>query len=493
MILQGLTFISEKILTTFIIPDNAVIEDKIIKTHAGMIIGNHSQIEKDLHVGFLMVGESVHITGQIVSEGDIRTDVWCRFDENVFGGGDAYLGEFTTINGKITIEGDLDVGKEVKLNGGFLSKGWIVVRNPLPVMIFIFLYIRELMRLGKTSEEIDKTLSEFFEDDEEIDLEKLDDSNLSEILNRGGFFVIPLGTKVSLESINVPEDAVVGNDCIINSRLICKKFEGGKNLIFNGLLRSKGETLIADGSKITGEINTSGKLVIGKNVKIEGQISAKSIVIHETAFIEGPVSCGNIRFAVGENFDIKDLENKEKTDLLSKSDSFEKIKTNIISKEETEFNGEIGDSLEDETEAAAAAGAAETAAEAAAAKKTAEATAENAAEKTAEAAVKAAVTDTAVTDTAAEATAETAVETAADTTVANTAAESAVDIEAKTETRKNLRKSKSPKLQTKNSRKSKQPQIDDLKIVNVFTGENVENELEEQNKGKGQKVKKEQK
>ena len=64
-----------------------------------------------------------------------------------------------TIDGKLIVAGDLDVGKEVKIKGGFEAKGWIVVRNPFPVIIFIFLYIREMMRLGK-DEEIEKALEE---------------------------------------------------------------------------------------------------------------------------------------------------------------------------------------------------------------------------------------------------------------------------------------------------------------------------------------------
>ena len=343
LILKGLEFISEKILTTFLIPDNAVVDNELIKTQSGMIIGNHSQIERNLEVGFLMVGESVHVTGRVVSDDDVRIDIWCRFDEDIIGGGDAYIGEYTTVNGKITVEGDLDIGKEVKLNGGFLSKGWVVVRNPLPFMIFIFLYIRELMRLGKTSEEIDKTLEELFEENDEYDLKKLDESSLSDVLNQSGFFVVPLGTKISSESINVPEDAVVGNNCFIDTRFICKKFECGKNLKFRGVLRSRGEVLIDDGSRILGEISTSGKLVIGKNVRIEGSVSARSIIIHDTSFIKGTISCGNVRFIVGENFDVRDYGNKEKATLLSKSDSFDKMKTNINIKRNvaklSEFDG----------------------------------------------------------------------------------------------------------------------------------------------------------
>ena len=327
-------------MTTFIVPDNAVVDDQKIITEYSMIIGNHSIIERDLQTGFLMVGEGVRVSGEIHSDDDIRADVWCKFEKNVTANGDAYIGEFTVIDGKIVVEGDLDIGKEVKLNGGFLSKGWVVVRNPLPVMVFIFLYIRALIGLGKTSEEIDKALNEMFEDDEEIDFENLDENKITEILNRGGFFVIPLGSKISSESINVPDNAVIGDNCTIQTRIICKNFEAGQNLVFDGVIRSKGETILADNSKISGELNSSGKLIIGKNVTIKGNISAKSVLIHETSFVEGKISSGNIRFAVGDDFDVKDPTNAEKAQILSKADSFEKIKTNVIEPKEEQIEEE---------------------------------------------------------------------------------------------------------------------------------------------------------
>lgn len=299
-----------------------------------MIIGNHAVIDRGLEADFLMVGEGVHISGEVNTDDDMRADVWCRFENNVNIGGDAYIGEFTIINGKIVVEGDLDVGKEVKLNGGFLSKGWVVVRNPLPVMIFIFMYIRAMIGIGKSSDEIDKALNDMFEDDEEIDFENMDENKITEVINRGGFCVIPIGTKILGESINVPENVFIGNDCFVDAKIICKQFESGKNLSFNGSIRTKGETLIGEGSKITGEINTTGKLIIDKNVKISGKITAKTVWIHETSFVEGKITSGNIRFITGSGFDIKDSENAEKATLLSKSDSFEMMKTNITEKKE---------------------------------------------------------------------------------------------------------------------------------------------------------------
>ena len=346
----------ENFLTTFIVPDKAVIDDQNIVTEADMIVGNHAVIARNVKSRFLMVGEGVHITGEINANDDLRADVWCKFDSDVNVGGDAYIGEFTTVNGKIIVEGDLDIGKEVKLNGGFLSKGWVVVRNPLPVMVFIFLYIRAMIGLGKSSEEIDKALNELFEDDEEIDFENMDENKMSEIFSRGRFFVIPVGSKISSESINVPEDFIVGSDCHIHTRVICKRFLGGKNLVLSGFIRSRGETLIGEGSVIKGDMDISGKLIIDKNVKIDGNISAKSVWIHETSFIEGKVTSGSIRFIKGDGFNINDPENAEKATILSKADSFDLMNTNIVEKEvkkEADFEMEKYveiDSMEEDAE-----------------------------------------------------------------------------------------------------------------------------------------------
>ena len=320
----GADIISEKFLATLIIPDNAVIEKEAIFTQSNMIIGHHASIQRRLYVGFLMTGESVIMEEEVESNGDIRADVWCRFEKNVNCGGDAYLSEFTVVNGKIVVEGDLDIGKNVKLNGGFLSKGWVVVRNQLPIMVFIFLYIRELIGIGKTNEEIDKALNELFLDDE-IDIEKLKEANISDILNHGGFFIIPVGAKISKGVFNIPENAVVGKNCRIDENLYCSRFEGGPDMTYVGFLRSRGDVWLAEGTKFRGEIQSSGKLIVGKNVSIIGKISAKSAVIHETSRIEGKTSCGSIRVATGDDFELADYKNKEK--ILSKTESYEKLKS----------------------------------------------------------------------------------------------------------------------------------------------------------------------
>ena len=183
-----------------------------------------------------------------------------------------------------------------------------------------------------------------------------------------------------------------------------------------------------------------------RSVKIEGHVSAKSIVIHETSFIEGTVSCGNIRFAVGDDFDIQNPQNRETATILSKSDSFERIKTNITKKEaKSEYDEEK---------------------EFAEVSSNAEATAADS---------KAVENEISENEGAEN----------------ETVAASAQNLSVKSSDNSSDPKIKKDPLETKggkssvskkNSRNTKPSKIDDLEIVNVFTGENIENSrAEEQN------------
>ena len=82
------------------------------------------------------MGEGVNVYGDILAGSDIRVDMWSKLGSNVRGRQKRLSGEFVTIDGKLVVEGDLDVGKEVKIRGGFEVKGWIMVRNPVPCNYF---------------------------------------------------------------------------------------------------------------------------------------------------------------------------------------------------------------------------------------------------------------------------------------------------------------------------------------------------------------------
>ena len=176
----------------------------MITVEGDVIIGNHSSIQYCISGDTVIMGEGVAVSGDVIACSDARIDMWSKIGSGVKVGRNAYLGEFVTIDGKLFVEGDLDVGKEVKIRGGFEAKGWIVVRNPVPVIIFLFLYIKEMMRLGK-GEEIEKAVEELFEDsedDEDFEIRELGENIL----------IIPADAKLSPETINVGGETIIGNN-----------------------------------------------------------------------------------------------------------------------------------------------------------------------------------------------------------------------------------------------------------------------------------------
>ncbi|MDR7666118.1 hypothetical protein RG963_10105 [Methanosarcina sp. Z-7115] len=227
------------------------------------------------------MGEGVTVSGDIAASSDIRIDMWSKLGSRVEVGGNAYLGEFVTIDGKLLVEGDLDVGKEVKIRGGFEAKGWIVVRNPVPVIIFLFLYIREMMRLGK-GEEIEKAVEELFEDSE--DSQDFEGKEPSE-----NIMIIPAGAKISPEVIEVAGEADIGSNCLLIGNIRAQTVETGKNLTLKGSVYSEGKIIIGESSTVHGNLFSKGQVHIGRNSRIFGGIKADSVLMHENARVDGTI------------------------------------------------------------------------------------------------------------------------------------------------------------------------------------------------------------
>lgn len=271
----------DQILKNFLVPDNTRIEANRIKVEGDVIVGNHSSIQYGILGDTIIIGEGVTVSGDIVASSDIRVDMWSKLESRVEVSKNAYLGEFVTIDGKLIVAGDLDVGKEVKIKGGFEAKGWIVVRNPVPVIIFIFLYIREMMRLGK-DEEIEKALEELFEDSE--DIQDLEGKGLSDKV-----LLIPTEAKISPEAIEISGDAFIGSNCFLIGNIRAQAVETGKNLTLKGSLLSEGKISIGENNTIYGNLSSKGQVDIGRNSRVFGGVKAYSVLLHENARVDGTI------------------------------------------------------------------------------------------------------------------------------------------------------------------------------------------------------------
>jgi predicted acyltransferase (DUF342 family) len=223
----------------------------------------------------------VTVSGDIVASSDVRVDMWSRMGSKVEVGKNAYLGEFVTIDGKLIVAGDLDVGKEVKIKGGFEAKGWIVVRNPVPVIIFIFLYIREMMRLGK-DEEIEKALEELFEDSE-------DSQELEEKRPGDKVLIIPAEAKISPDTIEIPGEVFIGSNCFLIGNIRAQLVEAGKNLTLKGSILSEGKISIGENSIIYGNLSSKGEVNIGRNSRVFGGVKADSVILQENVRVDGTI------------------------------------------------------------------------------------------------------------------------------------------------------------------------------------------------------------
>ena len=150
---------------TLVIPDNTKFEEKTIVTKGDVVIGDRCLIQFGIKTdGRIFVGEHVIIDGGLDSTKDIRVDIFSSIGGDVKCGGNVYFGEKVKIKGKLSLDGDLDVGDSVEIDKGFEAKGWINIRSPIPVVIYVFIYLLQLLKMGH-SEEIDRILEEIEENE----------------------------------------------------------------------------------------------------------------------------------------------------------------------------------------------------------------------------------------------------------------------------------------------------------------------------------------
>ncbi|MDS0298926.1 polymer-forming cytoskeletal protein [Halogeometricum sp. S1BR25-6] len=251
------------------IPDGTTVEERALVTDGDVVVGGQSTVEFGVRGRNVVAGERVQFGGDIEAEGDCRLDVWCDVAGNVLVGQDAYLGERVHIGGRLMVSGDLDIGDDVDIEEGFEASGWIVIRNPVPTLVFYFIVLSQLLRLGEneTADELAESLS----GDGDVDP-----------------LVIPRGSTVSDDAWQASTPAVVGDNCRLHGNIRAESITVGEDDNIFGSLRARGDISVGSGTRVHGDVTTrDGTVTIASGARVLGDVSCAELELHEDAAVDG--------------------------------------------------------------------------------------------------------------------------------------------------------------------------------------------------------------
>jgi predicted acyltransferase (DUF342 family) len=248
-------------LEKLVIPAGTKFEEGSIVVEGDTIIGPGCSLGYGIVGKKVIVGEKTAVEGDIVGE-EVRLDSWSTVKGNIVSKGEAYIGEFASIDGKLTVYGDLEIGRNVKIKEGFEAKGLITIQNPLPVLIFLFIYLLELLRLGRL-EEAEKLLeTEEFESP----------------------LIIPENSTLNLERVKTDRDMEIMDSKVLGN-LKGRNISVEGSEIFGSI---RGREIKINGSRVHGA--AEGKVVYVLNgSEIFGYIKADKVYMEEKCVVGGTI------------------------------------------------------------------------------------------------------------------------------------------------------------------------------------------------------------
>jgi len=261
---------------TLVIPDKTRFEGETIVTSGDIVIGDRSLVRYGVKTeGRIFIGEHVIIDGGLESTGDARVDTFSTIGGNVSSEGNVYLGEKVKIKGKLSLHGDLDVGDNVDIAKGFEAKGWINIRSPIPVVIYIFIYLFQLLKMGH-SEEIERILKE------------LEENQGEPIPIAETFLFIPNNSIIGSQKSRVEGNLAIGKHCQIlgNYDILGNAYIDDETEI-SGSIEATGEIRCNKKITIHGNLSGKGPIHLDDNVHIIGNVSGTNITLSKTASVDG--------------------------------------------------------------------------------------------------------------------------------------------------------------------------------------------------------------
>lgn len=256
-----------------LLPDGTELQEHSLKTDRNIVVGEFCQIDYGLRGADVYVGESSKIREYVWANGDTRIGNWCEIGGDVIAKEDAYIGEGVKINGKLEVAGTLDIGEKVEIRDGFFAKGDIEIRNPMPVFMFIIIYLMTLLHI-ENEKELDRILDDLFSEDEakrEIPL------------------MIPARSKLDMKLFSVPSTMKIGKGCRLHGNIRAGSIDVQADSVIFGSLRAKNRITVVSGVVVHGNVESGSTVFVKKGAHILGDVKAKSIVLHEDAKVDGTI------------------------------------------------------------------------------------------------------------------------------------------------------------------------------------------------------------
>ncbi len=263
---------------TFVIPAGTVFEESLVTVPGDVVLGDHARFGFGVKTdGRVFGGQGIEVDGTLDCQGELRLDQSSHVLGDVNVGGNAWLGERCFVKGLFSLEGDLDVGDDVRIGGALRAKGWVQKRSPVPLVLYLFIYLLEMLRLGH-SKEVEKVLEE---------LERMENQDL---LVGDVFLFVPDGSKVGLQRSEIKGNLEVASKVrVLGNYTVRGQARLGHGATVHGALRADGDVVLEPGAEVQGELASGGHVVVGEGCQVLGDLKARSVEMHTQATVDGKV------------------------------------------------------------------------------------------------------------------------------------------------------------------------------------------------------------
>ncbi len=273
------------------IPKGTIVEEKTLRGKGDLIISDRCVFSRNIITeGRVFIGEHAEIDGNLISIGDIRIDKGTKVKGNITGDNDVYIGERCTIAGELVVGANMEIGEGVQIDPKAIeSKGHVNIRNPISVLIYIFLYLLDLVRKGD-----DDGVEDF--------LKELESGAEEELLVSREFIYFPRGSRILKDGLWFPGDLRIGPGChIVGNLEMDGKLDIEKETQVFGDIIAKGSIYLGEDTVINGNVRSYQDITVHHAARISGDLAGRAITTTSDTIIEGTLKGVNGIRIVPEN------------------------------------------------------------------------------------------------------------------------------------------------------------------------------------------------